>query len=169
MAIDFIKDWNYWFVMPWFIYFWFLFHAKYKNEKHYYCSLLFYFFYIMRPFNRVLMLTETVKTVKQVTWPTKCLNENDLRYLKRQVYNLTVILNKLNQTNFRISQCKYPPFPKTRFVTSLIEWCHVTLKTTAMLSSKCNSSSSPINENNKTFYTEKSCNKFNYLRGVFWL
>ena len=30
--------------------------------------------YIMPPFNHVHMLTETVKSVKMVTWPTKCLN-----------------------------------------------------------------------------------------------
>ena len=56
---------------------------------------------------------------------------------------------------FRNSQCKFPPILKTRIVTPLIEECHVTLKTTLMMSNKWNSFWFPINENKKSSYTKK--------------
>ena len=89
----------------------------------------------MPPFYHVHMLTETVNTEKQVTRHAKCLNlykrnENNLYHLKRQIFNLAVILNKLNQKHLRNSQCKHAPIPKTGIVTSSSKKYHVTLKTT---------------------------------------
>ena len=79
----------------------------------------------------------------------------DLYCLKRQIYNLTVILNKLNQKHFRNSQCKHSPFPNTRIVTSLIEDCHVTLKTTLSIVKGVKFLLISINENIKSFNTKK--------------
>ena len=60
--------------------------------------------------------------------------------LKGRFYNSTVILNKLNQKHFLgILSANIPHFQKTRNVKSLIEECHVMLKTTFMLSNKGNS------------------------------
>ena len=68
----------------------------------------------MPPFYHVHMLTETVNTEKQVTRHAKCLNlykrnENNLYHLKRQIFNLAVILNKLNQKHLRNSHGKPAP------------------------------------------------------------
>ena len=57
-----------------------IFNRKRGTERH--RSQLFFIlccftsveYFVMPPFSHVHILTETVKTVKQVTWPTKCLN-----------------------------------------------------------------------------------------------
>ena len=59
------------------------------------------------------------------------INGNNLYNLKRQIFNLIVILGKNELETFK--KFSFPKLPKIRIVTSLIEKYHVALKTTVNL------------------------------------
>ena len=60
------------------------------------------------------------------------INGNNLYNLKRQIFNLMVILGKKNELE-TFKKFSFPKLPKIRIVTSLIEKYHVALKTTVNL------------------------------------